>query len=87
MGPEHFWWGGWWIVPMVVPIVLLIAMCIALRLVFRRGWCGPSWWEHVGKHTAQGEDSETALEILQKRYARGEINKEEFEQVKKDLLS
>ncbi len=32
----------------------------------------------------QGEDS---VEILKKRYARGEIDKEEFEQKKKDLLS
>jgi len=27
------------------------------------------------------------LEVLKKRYARGEINKEEFEYKKKDLLS
>lgn len=32
------------------------------------------------------KDSETPLEILQKRYAKGEINKEEFEQKRKDLL-
>jgi len=30
---------------------------------------------------------ENPIEILKKRYARGEINKEEFEQKKKDLLS
>jgi len=30
---------------------------------------------------------DNALELLKKRYARGEIDKEEFEQKKKDLLS
>ncbi|MEE9390263.1 MAG: SHOCT domain-containing protein [Candidatus Aminicenantaceae bacterium] len=30
---------------------------------------------------------ENPIEILKKRYARGDINKEEFEQKKKDLLS
>lgn len=31
--------------------------------------------------------SQEALEILRRRYAQGEINKEEFEQKKKDLLA
>ncbi|MDP2983280.1 MAG: SHOCT domain-containing protein [Candidatus Latescibacter sp.] len=31
--------------------------------------------------------SETPLDILKKRYARGEISKEEFEQMKRDLMS
>jgi putative membrane protein len=30
-------------------------------------------------------DEETALDIMQKRYARGEISSEEFEKMKKDI--
>ena len=32
-----------------------------------------------------GERGESALEILRKRYARGEITKEQFDQMRRDL--
>lgn len=39
-------------------------------------------WIGVGPHHTHGEST---LDILKKRYARGEIGREEFEQKKRDL--
>ncbi len=81
MGPEYFWSGGMWI----FPIIMIIVMLIVVYLIFGRGnsrapWCGPSqYYDNV-------KSSESALEILKKRYAKGEITKEEFEQMKIDII-
>jgi putative membrane protein len=45
------------------------------------------WLIHSTKGGAAGTQSGSgAIEILKERYARGEINKEEFEEKKKDLM-
>ncbi|WP_020602029.1 SHOCT domain-containing protein [Spirosoma spitsbergense] len=38
------------------------------------------------RQTSNGRNTETPIELAKKQYARGKINKEQFEQMKKDLL-
>jgi putative membrane protein len=77
---EHFWWGGWWMFPMAMPIIMIIVALVVVYFLFGRGGYRPPWDRYPS-----GRETETPLDILKKRYARGEIKKEEFEQMKKDL--
>ena len=78
MGPGMMW-GGYGIGWMIFPIVMIVVILIGFRLMGRRG-DGSSWCGH-----GEQNDPDTPLDILKKRYAKGEINKEEFEAMKKDM--
>ncbi len=86
MNPEHPWmwwpWGSMWI----FPIVMFVIMFICFFLFSRFGGFRPPWWGS-GEHRKESGGSDTALDILKKRYAKGEITKEEFDRMKKDILS
>jgi len=76
------WWGGtdgWgWgmaIVHSVLWWVILGAGIVLLVRLIRR------------EPRADEPTGETALDILRKRYARGEIGKAEFEQMKRDIAA
>ena len=71
------WFGG---IFMIVFWILLI-----IGLVFLIKWLVQSTKGDSGS-SPRGASS-NALEILRERYARGEINKQEFEEKKRDLLS
>jgi len=47
--------------------------------------CAVRWLVTRGKSAKEKEAPETPLDILKARYARGEIGREEFERMKKDL--
>ncbi len=66
------WWWGWGMMAMMFLfwVLFIVGLIVGIR------WL-------VGKGKEQKQDS--AIEILRQRYARGEINKDEFEAKKKDL--
>ena len=82
MEPFCFWMSWMWICP-TIGIV-----CMLMCLFFRRGWwsrdscCFPFY--HGGSNSVK--DKETAIELLNKRYAKGEISKEEYECIKSDIM-
>ena len=69
------WMGGFWGVGMMFMMLVFWVLVIA-AIVF-----GVRWLISEGKERR----GDSALEILRQRYARGEINKEEFEAKKRDL--
>lgn len=71
-GPMNGYGWGWGI---FMGAVFLIVFIILIYAVFRL-------WGHHGSGLISPDDP---LEIVKKRYAKGEINKEEYEQLKKDL--
>ncbi len=70
-------WGdyGWgmgfgWLFMIIFWILIILGIVYLVKLIIR------------GEKRINGE---TALDILKKRYAKGEINKEEFEEKKKEI--
>ena len=43
--------------------------------------------QHPGMQQGTGRETESSLDILKRRYAKGEITKDEYEQIKRDLES
>ncbi len=74
-GPEMGW--GWMFLNGLLWLVIIVL--VVILTVWARGRITPGT---RGTTITQ----ETPLDILKKRYARGEIDKEEFDQKKKDLM-
>jgi putative membrane protein len=65
----------------MIPIGLIVLVIIGYVIWRAVGWESHGSSGHIGHYDSN------ALEIINQRYARGEINKEQFEQMKKDIIS
>ncbi len=71
-------WGyGMGLLGALFMLVIWVLVIVGLVYLIR-------WLAHSVKRGEKRED--TALDILKKRYAKGEISKEEFEDKRKDIL-
>jgi putative membrane protein len=72
----HGWGMGFgWLFMILFWILVIAGSAVLVR-----------WIASYGEKKGQGsQSSETPLDILKKRYARGEISREQYEQMKKDI--
>lgn len=70
-------WGGWSVLGMVNMLIWWVLVVLGIAVLLKWLFGGPPRRERTAENRA--------LDILKERYARGEINKEEFEQKKRDL--
>jgi putative membrane protein len=77
-GMHPMWgvWGVWGIGMMLMMVIFWGVVIVGIVLGIR-------WLTSQGKEL---RSTDTALDIVRQRYARGEINKEEFEAKKRDLM-
>ena len=74
--PGYWGWGGMWIGWIIWLVIIAAIIWVVASLVGR---------SKRGEENAH--PTESAMDILKKRYAKGEITKEQFDQMKKDLGS
>ena len=78
-GYGHMWDGGWLGMGIGMIGMLLFWVLIILGIVVLVKWLAGT------QSSAAAPPAKGALDIVKERYARGEIDKEEFEQKKRDL--
>lgn len=81
-GPHMAGWHGGWggmifgpLLMILVPVALIVAVLLAAR----------QFWPTSGPSPAQPTVPQTPLDILEERFARGDIDKEEFEERRRIL--
>lgn len=81
-GPHTMWWGGGGMFLGPLFMILVLAVVIAIAVLLVRGLGGP--W-HGTMPPPQSAPGRTPLDILKERFARGEIDKNEYEERRRIL--
>jgi putative membrane protein len=80
MGPGMMGWGGYGMGWFWAVLMLVFWIAVIVGIVFLIRWLASST-----RSSQEIRTGESAHDILKKRYARGEITKDEFEKMKKDI--
>jgi putative membrane protein len=83
-GTDGWGWGWTWGLGMIHGLLWWVFVILGIVLLLRLLARGPGPG-HAAPPSAPLPPAESALDILKKRYARGEIGKAEFEEKKRDL--
>ena len=70
----YWWWGAW---HMLIPLLFLGALIAAVIVLVRRLW--------PAEPRSQFAGSSRALDLLDERYAKGEIEREEYLRRREDI--
>ncbi len=83
----NFWSTGIWMFPIVMIVGMLIMIFVIRPMMSGRGGPRSPWGASDREHyeVSESRTSETPLEIVKKRYAKGEITKDEYEEIERDL--
>jgi len=86
------WWESWHFIPLTMCSImfLLMVVCLFIFLRRRRFLSGSSsfrnlWSRRMFATCCGISDADSAITILKERYAKGEISKEEYDDIKKDI--
>ena len=79
-GPWHDGWMWWWMPFHGLMWLLIIGLLVAVVVALIR------WLAHGTERPGTPPQRPAALDILDARYARGEVDREEYLQRRKDLL-